>query len=69
MPRVADLAPRPYYSRVLGGEYSGRSWAYHLLGKETLALSDVTKSLEIDPKNDGSLETRAEIYAEVGQTR
>jgi TonB family protein len=28
----------------------------------------VTKSLEIDPKNDGSLETRAEIYEKLGKT-
>ena len=68
IPRVTDLIPhQPYYSQLLAGEYNGRAWAHHLLGEESLALPDVTKALEIDPKADGTLETRAEIYEKMGR--
>lgn len=51
----------------LGTSYNGRASAYHLLGEDTLALSDVNKELEFNPKDSSSLEIRAEIYEKLGR--
>lgn len=51
----------------LGTSYNGRASAYHLLGEDTLALPDVNKEIELNPKDSNSLEIRGEIYEKLGR--
>jgi TonB family protein len=68
IPRVTDLVPRqPYYSGLLAGEYNSRAWGHHLLGEDAIALPDAIRAVELSPKDDFSLETRAEIYEKLGR--
>lgn len=46
--------------------YAQRAYVYHLLGDDAQGLPDVMKALEKAPRNAGILETRAEIYENLG---
>jgi len=50
-----------------GTPYNNRAWFYHLIGADAKGLPDVMKALEINPKQPGFIETRAEIYEKLNR--
>ncbi len=47
--------------------YNNRAWALHLKGEDALALPDAEKAVTLAPSSAPSLETRAEIYEQLGR--
>jgi tetratricopeptide (TPR) repeat protein len=47
--------------------YIDRAWAYHLKGEDAKALPDADKAIAMTPDDPDYIETRAEIYEQLGQ--
>jgi len=47
--------------------YIDRAWAYHLKGEDAKALPDADKAIAMTPDNPDYIETRGEIYEQLGQ--
>ncbi|MEO8391955.1 MAG: tetratricopeptide repeat protein [Chloroflexota bacterium] len=47
--------------------YGQRGWSYHLLGKDDLAIQDLTQAILIDPTFAQAYENRGDIYQQQGQ--
>lgn len=65
--RLVTVSADPAVVTPEGTRDNNRAWFYHLIGADAKGLPDVMKALEINPKQPGFIETRAEIYEKLGR--
>jgi tetratricopeptide (TPR) repeat protein len=67
----AQNAPDSYVklslNYIIYSSYNGLAWAYHMKGEDAKGLADANKAVALAPTDEGSIETRAEIYEKLGQ--